>query len=159
MNNFLRFLQVFVLGTWLGAIIFFSFAVAPGVFGILTSRDEAGAVVGFALGRLHFMGVIAAIIYLVASLVLWRSSPTFGKIAALAVVMMLLSTLVSSHIVIPRMDALRAEMGSVAATPAGDSRRANFDRLHGVSVVLEGGILLMGLLALSLTVKTVAEKS
>jgi uncharacterized membrane protein len=159
MNNFLRFLQVFVLGTWLGAIIFFSFAVAPGVFGILASRDEAGAVVGSTLGRLHFMGVIAAIIYLVASLVLWRSSRTFGKIAALAVAIMLLSTLVSSHLVIPRMDALRAEMVSVAATPAGDSRRAEFDRLHGVSVELEGGVLLMGILALFLTVKTVEEKS
>jgi uncharacterized membrane protein len=159
MNNFLRFLQVFVIGTWLGAIIFFSFAVAPGVFGILASRDEAGAVVGFALGRLHLMGVIAAIIYLVASLVLWRSSPTFGKIAALAVVMMLLATLDSSYIVVPRMNALRAEMGSVAATPASDARRAEFDRLHGVSVMLEGGILFMGILALSLTVKTGEGKS
>jgi hypothetical protein len=159
MNNFLRFLQVFVLGTWLGAILFFSIAVPKAVFETLASRDEAGAVVGSTLGSLHFMGVIAAIIYLVASLVLWRSSPTFGKIAALAVVMMLFSTLVSSRIVIPRMDALRAEMGSVAATPAGDSRRAEFDRLHGVSVELEGGILLMGILALFLTVKTVKEKS
>jgi Domain of unknown function (DUF4149) len=159
MRNFMRFLQVFVLGTWLGAIIFFSFAVPKAVFGILASRDEAGAVVGSTLGQLHFMGVIAAIIYLVASLALWRSSPTFGKIAALAVVMMLSATLVSSHIVIPRMDALRAEMGSMSATPAGDSRRAEFDRLHGVSVELEGGVLLMGILALFLTVKTAGEKS
>ena len=159
MNNFLRFLQVFVLGTWLGAIIFFSFAVPASVFGILASRDEAGAVVGSALGRLHMLGVIAAIIYLVASLLLWRSNRRFAKLAALCVAMMLLSTLASSRLVLPRMNALRAEMGSVAATPASDSRRMEFDRLHGVSVELEAGLLLIGIVALFLTANAGKEKS
>jgi hypothetical protein len=159
MNNFLRFLQVFVLGTWLGAIIFFSFAVPASVFGILASRDEAGAVVGMVLGRLHFMGVIAAIVYLVAAVVLWRSSPKFARIAALSVAIALLSTLVSWRIIIPRMDTLRAEMGSVAATTASDSRRAEFDRLHSVSVMFEGGIFLFGTLALFQTLKAVKENS
>jgi uncharacterized membrane protein len=158
MKHLLRFLQVFALGTWLGSIIFFSFAVAPGVFGILASRDQAGAVVGFALGRLHHMGVIAAIVYLVASLALGRSLKALAKPAALAVVLMLLLTLASSRIVIPRMDALRAQMGSVEATPYDNPSRVEFDRLHGVSVKLEGGVLLIGLVALFLTAGPTKDK-
>ena len=73
--------------------------------------------------------------------------------AALGVILMLLLTLVSQRMVIPRMDTLRREMGSVDTTPPTDPRRAEFDRLHGVSVDLEVGILLVGLVALFLTVR------
>jgi hypothetical protein len=157
MSHILRFIQVFALGTWLGSIIFFSFAVAPGVFGILPSRDLAGAVVGFALARLHLIGVIAAIAFLLASLGLGRSPRALARPAPLAVAVMLLLTLASSRIVIPRMNALRAQMGSIEATPASDSRHVEFDKLHSVSVGLEGGVLLVGLVALFLTVRKARE--
>ena len=77
--------------------------------------------------------------------------------AALGVILMLLLTLASQRIVIPRMDVLRTEMVSVDATPASDSRRVEFDRLHGISVDLEGGVLLIGLVALFLTVRSFRE--
>lgn len=159
MSHILRFVRVFALGTWLGAIIFFSFAVAPGVFAILESRDQAGAVVGFALARLHLYGVIAAIVFLAASLMLGRSFKALVKPAALSVVLMLLLTLTSSRIVIPRMDLLRARMGSVETTPYSSPLRVEFDKLHGVSVGLEGGVLLVGLIALFLTANAKAEKA
>jgi len=47
-------------------------------------------------------------------------------------------------------------MLSVDSTPPGDPRRAEFDRLHGVSVDLEGGVLLIGLVSLFLAAR---EKS
>ena len=152
MNDFLRFLKVFVLGTWVGSIIFFSFAVAPGVFGILGNRDDAGAVVSFSLERLHQFGSIATLVYIVASLVLARRLKVRVRYVALVVLLMFFLTLTSWRIVIPRMDALREQMGSVAATPVSDSRRAEFDRLHRVSVDLEGSVLLLGLVALFFTV-------
>ena len=34
MNGVLRFIQVFALGTWVGSIIYLSFVVAPGAFGV-----------------------------------------------------------------------------------------------------------------------------
>jgi hypothetical protein len=52
------------------------------------------------------------------------------------------------------MDALRGQMGSVAATPADNPQRAEFDRLHGVSVKLEGAVLLVGIAALFLTIRS-----
>jgi uncharacterized membrane protein len=159
MKLFLRFLQVFMLGTWLGSIIFFSFAVAPGVFALLKSRDQAGAVVGFALERLHLFGVVAAVVFLLASLVLGRSLSALAKPAAIAVVLMLLLTLTSSRIVIPRMDLLRAQMGSVEATPYANPLRVEFDKLHGVSVGLEGSVLLIGSVAMFLTVRGMCARS
>ncbi len=73
--------------------------------------------------------------------------------AALGVILMLVLTLASQRIVIPRMDALRAQMGSVEAAPRENPLRVEFDRLHRVSVQIESGVLLVGLAALFLTVR------
>jgi hypothetical protein len=51
------------------------------------------------------------------------------------------------------MDALRAQMGSVDAMPAGNPLRAAFDRLHQYSVWLESVVLFSGLAALFLTAR------
>jgi uncharacterized membrane protein len=153
MTNFLRFAQVLALGTWVGAIIYLSFVVAPSVFGTLANRDQAGAVVGLVLGRLHYLGVIAAAIYLVAGLGLGRSFKALIQPAALCVVVMLLLTLVSHRVVTPRLAALRTEMVSVDATPRDNPLRGEFDKLHRASVQLEGATLLIGIAALFLTVR------
>jgi uncharacterized membrane protein YciS (DUF1049 family) len=154
MTNFLRFLQLFALGAWVGSIIYFSAVVAQGAFRTLPTIDDAGRLVGFTLGGLHWMGVICAAIYLTASLALGRSVKALAQPAAIGVVLMLALTLISQRIVIPRMDVLRAQMGSVAATAPGNPLRAEFDRLHGVSVNLEGSVLLIGIAALYLSVRS-----
>ena len=154
MTNVLRFVQVFALGTWVGSIIYFSAVVAQAAFGTVSNRDQVGAFVGTALGGLHYLGVIAAIVYLIATVWWGRSASSLVKPAALGVVLMLLLTLASQKIVIPRMDVLRAQMGSVDATPQSNPLRAEFDRLHNISVQLESGVLLVGLIALFLTVRS-----
>ena len=153
MTNFLRFLQVFALGAWVGSIIYLSFVVAPGVFGTLANRDQAGAVVGLVLGRLHHLGVIAAVVYLVAGLGLGRSFKALVQPAAVCVILMLLLTMASQRIVTPRMAVLRTEMVSVDATPRDNPLRLEFDRLHRTSVQLEVATLLIGIAALYLTVR------
>ena len=153
MTNILRFLQFLSLGTWLGSIIYFSFAVAPALFATLSSRDQAGAVVGIALGRLHHLGVIAAIVYLLASLGLALSPKFLAQPAVVAVIAMLVFTIISQHRITPRMAELRTQMVSVDATPPENPLRAEFDRLHKVSVRLEGSVLLLGLVALFLTAR------
>jgi uncharacterized membrane protein len=153
MTNILRFIQFLSLGTWLGSIIYFSFAVAPALFATLSSRDQAGAVVGIALGRLHHLGVIAAIVYLLASLGLALSPKFLAQPAVVAVIAMLVFTIISQHRITPRMAELRTQMVSVDATPPENPLRAEFDRLHKVSVRLEGSVLLLGLVALFLTAR------
>jgi hypothetical protein len=153
MRSFLRFLQFLALGTWVGSIIFFSFVVAPGLFGILSSRDEAGAVVGYSLDRLHSMGVIEAAIYLVAALALARSLRALVRPGAIGAIVMLLLTLSSAYVVIPRMDTIRLKAPTLDAMPTGDPARAQFDRLHRISVGIEGSVLLVGIAAFFLTVR------
>jgi len=152
MRHMLRFVRVFALGTWVGAIIYFVAVVTQGAFAVLPNRDEAGLLVGFTLGGLHLMGLIAAVVFVVASVALVKSLRAFIEPAVLCVILMAVLTIASQDYVMPRMAMLRSQMGSVDATPSSDSRRAEFDRLHRVSVDLEGGVLVIGLVALFLTV-------
>lgn len=149
----LRFLQFFSLGTWLGSILFFSFVVAQGAFSVLPNSDLAGALVGYSLTRMHVIGVVAGIVYLLATAALERSVGALAQPAALLVFAMVVFTIVSQHGVIARMDVLRLQMGSVAATPRDNPLRIAFDRLHQYSVWLESAVLLSGLVALFLTAR------
>jgi uncharacterized membrane protein len=157
MNSILRFIQVFALGTWVGSIIYLSFVVAPGAFGVLQSRDQAGLMVGYSLARLHYLGVIAAVLYLLAGLVLAPSLRTFLQPAMLGVVLMLALTLVSQTRVTPRLAELRTEMVSVDATPKDNPLRVEFDRLHKTSVRIEVVVLVLGIAALFCTVRSMAK--
>ena len=153
MNQILRFLQILGLGTWIGGIIFLSFIEAPGVFSILSNREQAGSIVGYSLTRLHYVGMIAAVIYLVTGLALAKSARWLIAPAAILVVLMLALTLVSEYGVRPRMAALRAQMTSIEATLPEDPARAQFDRLHRASVQLEATTLLLGIAAIFLTAR------
>ena len=151
MTTILRFLQIFSIGFWLGSILFFSFVIAQGAFTVLPNKDLAGALVGYSLTRLHVLGIVAGSVYLIATAALDKSVAALARPAALLVFVMILCTMASQYGVIARMDTLRAQMGSVEATPAGSPLRAAFDRLHQYSVWLESVVLLSGLSALFLT--------
>jgi uncharacterized membrane protein len=155
MTNILRFIQVFALGTWVGSIFYFSAAVAPAAFRVLQNQDQAGLLVEFTLRRLHTLGVVAGVVFLFASAILAISTSGSGKsllLPTIGVVVMLLLTVISQHVVIRRMMNLRRQMVSVAATHPDNPLRMEFDRLHRVSVQLEGATLLFGFASLFLTV-------
>jgi hypothetical protein len=147
-----RFIQALALGTWVGSIIYFVAVVTRGAFAVLTP-DQAGPLIAFTLAGLHEVGIIAAVAYLIAAAAIERSIKALARPAALSVLGMLLLTLASQRVVIPRMETLRHEMISVESTPPSDPRRAEFDKLHGISVDLESAILLIGLAALFLNAR------
>ena len=149
----MRFIEILALGTWVGGIIFFSFVVAPGAFGVLGSRDQAGTMVGFALGRLHWIGIVAGLIYVVALVAERRSIAAIARPAAILVVLMIALTFYSQKFVTSRLAGLRREMVSVDATPRDNPLRVEFDSLHQWSVRIEGAVLLLGLAGLFLTVR------
>lgn len=152
MATTLRFLQFLALGTWVGSLIYFIVFTA-GIFPLLNNNDLTGAVVGYGLGRLHTMGIIAGVIYLLATALHEKSIGSLVTPAALLVFVMIICTMVSQYVVIARMDVLRLQMGSVSAAPAGDPLLATFNRLHQYSVWLEETVLLSGLVALFLTAR------
>jgi len=154
----LRTVEFLCLSLWLGADVFLSFVVAPGAFGMLGSRDAAGMMVGFALGRLHFAGVFLGLLFLVARLVRTRDFGSFAMPAALCVVLMVVLTAASQFTVSMRMEQLKKEMVSVENTPEDDPRRVEFNKLHGRSVMFEGAVLLAGLAGMFFLVKETVGK-
>jgi uncharacterized membrane protein len=159
MSNFLRTLEFLGLTLWLGSDVFLSFVVAPGAFRILGSRDQAGAIVGFSLGRMHMAGIACGVVFLLARLVRTRTFASFVTPAALCVVLMIALTAISQYTVSPKMAALRVQMGSIQATAAGNPLLVEFSRLHRISVSLESGVLLAGFAAIYLMVRELAGRS
>src|SRR5215471_1587406 len=153
MSNFLRWLEFLGLSIWLGSDIFLSFIVAPGAFSILASRNEAGAIVGYSLTRMHWLGVFCGLFILLFRLSRARNFASLAAPAALFVALMILLTLTSQLAVSPRMAALRLQMGSIQSTAADSPLLAEFSRLHRISVSLESAVLLAGFTALYFLVR------
>jgi hypothetical protein len=153
MSTFLRTIEFLALSLWLGSDVFLSFVVAPGAFRILSTRDQAGAMVGYGLWWMHMIGVVCGIVFLASRLVRTRTISVLVAPAAVCVVLMIGLTVVSQHAVSPKMAALRVQMGSIQATAADSPLLAEFSRLHRISVSLESGVLLAGIAAMFLMVK------
>ena len=159
MQNLLRTIEFLALSLWLGSDVFLSFVVAPGAFRILGSRDQAGAMVGYSLGVMHLGGIVCGTVLLFARLVRTKTFATFATPAALCVVLMIALTAISQLTVSTRMASLRVQMGSIQSTAADNPLLAEFGRLHRISVSLESGVLLAGLVAVYLLVREAALPS
>ena len=153
MSILLRTIEFLGLGYWLGSDVFLSFVVAPGAFSVLASRDQAGAIVGYSLTRMHRMGIACGVVILLVRVLRMRSLAALLAPAALCVMLMILLTVISQAAVSPRMAGLRVQMGSIEATAAGSPLLAEFGRLHRISVSLESGVLLAGFAAMYLIVR------
>lgn len=153
MNTFLRFLEFLALGLWLGSDVFLSFVVAPGAFRIIASRDQAGAMVGFALGNMHIAGIVCGLIFLLARLLRSQTFASLAAAPALCVALMITLTAVSQYTISSKMAALRLQMGSIQATAADSPILAEFSRLHHISISLESAVLFAGIAAMYLMVR------
>lgn len=154
-----KMLMLLALIVWIGGIIFFAFVLAPTVFKVLPTRELAGNVVTPALTSLHWMGIVSGVAFLVCSL--WYSQLKFARLKPfslinLLVLIMLVLTLVSQFVISPRMHEMRTQMGTIDHVPATDSRRMEFNRLHGWSTRAEGGVLVLGVVVVVLTARRLA---
>src|ERR1700687_5877670 len=95
MSIVLRTIEFLGLSVWLGSDIFLSFVVAPGAFRVLVSPDQAGAIVGFSLTRLHLLGIACGVMVLFLRSMRTRTFASLAAPAALSVVLMMLVTTVS----------------------------------------------------------------
>jgi hypothetical protein len=153
MTTVFRIVRLFALAVWVGGLVFFGF-VAAVAFKTLPDVSSAGAVVRGSLIALHHIGMVAGIVYLLVTLALLATQrdthPVRAAELVLVVVMMML-TGYSEFSVIPRMEADRISLGGdVTKAPADAPALAHFDRLHKVSVRVEGAVLIAGLLLLGL---------
>ena len=148
-------ITVVTLSAWLGAAILVAAVVAPAAFAVLPSRTLAGALVGRVLPVLFYGG---ALIGLVVALLARGTMPSVARVVAGA--MMTVTCLAAQLLVAPRIERIRVDAGRpIDELPPGDSRRAAFGRLHGVSVLLLGAAALAGGAALVLTLRTMSHAS
>jgi uncharacterized membrane protein len=151
--SWLRAVMLLALIVWIGGVIFFSFVVAPTLFTVL-SREMAGNIVSRCLGALHWIGLVSGLVFLLCSIVynqMKYSAPRLFSATHLLLIVMLALTATSQFRITPRMQALRAEMGTIDNLPANNFRRMEFNRLHEWSTRAEGGVLLCGLVVVVLT--------
>src|SRR5258708_23210581 len=118
MSTALRVIEFLGLSIWLGSDVFLSFVVAPGAFSLLASRDQAGAIVGYSLGRMHWMGIVCGVVILLARLLGILSLTALVAPAALCVMFMIILTVISQVAVSAKMGVLRVQVGSVEAVAA-----------------------------------------
>ena len=136
-------MMILTLVVWIGAIIFFSFVVAPVVFSSLPAQGVAGRIVARSLGNLHIIGLVCGVVFLASTFLVQLTRATTLRAAIL---LMMLLTGLSQFGVTPQMEKIREAVGgSVQALPHQDAGRAAFDRLHYISVVLECLVLLAGI--------------
>ena len=160
MVNIFRTLEFLGLSLWLGSDLFLSFVVAPGAFRVLApDRDQAGAIVGFALTKMHLIGIVCGLMVLLVRLLRTKSAAGLVAPAALCIVLMLALTAGSQLAVTPKMAALRTQMGSIQATAGDSPLLAEFAKLHQISVSLESGVLLAGCTCIFLMVRESAKAS
>lgn len=153
MKTTLRTLLLLAFVVWLGAEVFFP-VVAGVTFSQISDTHAAGQVVGGLLRILHGMGLVCGVV-LLALLALAPAWGVFKSRSVLApmvfIVLMLALTCYSQFVIIPAMERDRiAAGGAIDAVPADNPNRADFNRLHGRSTTIEGGVLLFGIVSVVL---------
>lgn len=138
----LQDVRLLLLGLWLGASLFFSFAVAPGVFAVLRDSTTlyanhlAGSIVTRNLAVINTSGFIISLLLLSSAFVFSsgkRRGAFTAEIISLGVVAM--ATAVGQWVIAAKMVALRQQMGRpIDETAAGDPLRLAFNDLHGYAV-------------------------
>jgi hypothetical protein len=146
----LAYVEIFLLGAWIGAMLFFSFAVAPSAFSALPSRHLAGLVVTSSMTKLELLGLIIGPLLI---LLCAAGSRDYARARSVLLLIMTASAALSRFAVTPRMVKVRASMGGMIDNlPPSDPLRIEFNRLHDYSVALMSIAILSGLAALYLAV-------
>lgn len=136
---------------WLGGMVFFTAVIAPVVFRLLP-LPEAGKLVAGVFPRYYIFGYVAGAIALAMAIyfAVMRPPRLWWSISALALGVALGLTLYAGTAVRPQVDAVRSVVEEQNPDPA---RRAEFDRLHRLSVWLNAGSMLLNLAVLFTTAK------
>ncbi len=143
--------RLLLVGIWLGAAIFFSFAVAPSAFAVLPARELAGAIVTRTIGIVHVGGLLIGLLLLATAFAGRGAAATKKRawtVEIFALALLGLATSVGHWVISARMAALRLSMGRpIDEVAQNDPLRLAFNNLHGYSVAAMTTAMLAGLVA------------
>ncbi len=151
------FLYLQSIACWLGGIVFFSFFVAPAIFSGIIQLPEAGKVISTIFPRYYLLGYVAGTVAFVLAAyftVVKQAHLSWGVTAAFLALALGL-TFYAGLVIRPRVDAIRTVAEEQNPDPA---RKAEFDRLHRLSVYLNGAVLLLNLAAVAGTARALTPR-
>lgn len=152
------FIEVLLLGVWLGSMVFFSFAVAPSAFAVLPTREMAGVMVTSTIGKIEVLGIVSGTLLILVHVASWRSRSSSRVVKVLQTVLILVMIAaagLSRFWISPVMVSLRAQMGGhIGDVAVTDPMRVHFNDLHQYSVGLMSASMISGLVVLFLTVRS-----
>ena len=140
------FIYLLCIAGWLGGMIFFTVFTAPAVFAVLAPAD-AGKVVSTIFPRYYMLGYVTGVISVILAIyfAIGRAPRLWWSLAGLTLAVALGLTIYAGAALRPRINAIR----SVNTEPNPDpARKAEFDQLHRLSVALNGGAMILNLIAL-----------
>src|SRR5688572_19583485 len=128
--------RALLIGLWLGAACFFSFAVAPSAFGVLPSRELAGSIVSRTLMIINFSGIVIGLLLLLTTLVkrldlkpFWLWTKRFLLLIVVA------ACAVGQFVIATWLAVVRAQFGKpIDEVALEDPLRIQFSTLHQYSV-------------------------
>jgi hypothetical protein len=134
--KFLSNIRLLALGLWLGAAVFFSFAVAPGAFAVLPSREAAGAIVSRSLTIVNISGLTIGLILLASSFVGAALTNRFALWTERILLLLLTAGCAVGQFVIALwLSLVKAQMGKpIDEIALDDPLRIKFNNLHEYSV-------------------------
>lgn len=149
------FIEILLLGVWIGSMIFAGMAVPPTAFGVLPTRHLAGQVVASSLMKVEILGLISGAVILLIQVLTWRTRVVARTIRVALTCIMLTAVALSLFWVSARMQTLRQNMGGIIDdVPPGDPLRVQFNELHQYSVAVMLVAMLAGITLLFLTVRS-----
>jgi hypothetical protein len=152
-----RDVRLLLIAVWLGAAVFFSFAVAPSVFSVLPARELAGAVVSRTLAIINTGGLLISLLLLSSAFLFKRNVSKrafYAELLSLALIA--LTTFTGQWMIAARLQALRRAMGRpIDEVAQSDPLRVAFNSLHGYSVVA----LSLGMIAAVIALLLIARRS
>ena len=157
-QQIVAFIEVLLLGVWLGSMMFFSFGVAPTAFAVLPTRELAGLLVTSTIGKVEILGLVIGPLLILAKAGSWYARPSSKRASVsyvVLVVIMIAAAALSRYWISPKLVALRAAMGGhIDDVPVSDPLRIQFNDLHQYSVMLMSAAMITGLIVLFLTVRS-----
>lgn len=136
--NLVLSLQILLLGLWLGAACFFSFAVAPSAFAVLPTRELAGMVVNRTLAIVNYSGFIIGLILLAGAYVTGKSGARLRFWIEQGLLLLLTAACAFGQFVIAaRLSDIRGQINRpIEEIAVDDPLRMAFNDLHGYSVTI-----------------------
>ncbi|MDO8461812.1 MAG: DUF4149 domain-containing protein [Deltaproteobacteria bacterium] len=148
-----NFLHLLSLVLWIGTVLFFSGVLTPTLFKSLP-RDEASKIVGLLFPLYFKVGLLAGSVALISLIVHSIRVHSFPIARLLVLAIMIGLTVHNVLVVYPRAHTLKEELATTTEETLKPMLQEEFAHAHRYSVTLNGLVLILGLLLLYLTSKT-----